>query len=263
LALAGCIAFCTAGSDSAEAGTFLKNGVKAHDRSGLRTIRPPAPGERRFSRPSPGQRARPRAQPSQAWFWEITEPGIAAASPARWASAIETLREARRERAPLYGERLLRRIAERWGAEIRTAARRHEISEALLLAVVTVESAGRPRARSPKGAMGLMQLIPATAQRFGVRDAYDSHQNVHGGAAYLDFLLEHFEGDPLLTLAGYNAGEGAVMRHRGVPPYAETRDYVVRVLDALVAAEPLCPRPPETPRAACAFRLPKSVTPPA
>jgi len=106
-----------------------------------------------------------------------------------------------------------------------------------------------------------MQLIPATARRFGVRDAYDPEQNIHGGAAYLAWLLEHFQEDIVLALAGYNAGEGAVRKHGGVPPYAETRNYVVRVLDALVAAEALCQRPPDTPRTACALPLPKRVPP--
>ena len=80
-----------------------------------------------------------------------------------------------------------------------------------------------------------MQLIPATARRFNVKDAYDPSQNIAGGAAYLNWLLKEFNGDVLLALAGYNAGEGAVRKHKGVPPYKETRDYVVKVLDAIVA----------------------------
>jgi soluble lytic murein transglycosylase-like protein len=98
-----------------------------------------------------------------------------------------------------------------------------------------------------------MQLIPATARRFGVADSFDPAQNIEGGAAYLDWLLETFREDPILALAGYNAGEGAVEKHRGVPPYAETRDYVVKVFDALAAARALCAAPADSPRRACGW----------
>lgn len=108
----------------------------------------------------------------------------------------------------------------------RRAADRHGIDPALVLAVMRIESGFDARALSPKGAMGLMQLMPDTAARFGVRDAYDPEQNLRGGAAYLRFLLERFEGDVALAGAAYNAGEGAVDRHGGVPPYAETQAYV-------------------------------------
>ena len=93
-------------------------------------------------------------------------------------------------------------------------------------AVILAESAGRQWATSPKGAMGLMQLLPATARRFGVADPFDPAQNVAGGTRYLRWLLDRFGGDVTLALAGYNAGEGAVERHGGVPPYRETRNYV-------------------------------------
>jgi len=145
------------------------------------------------------------------------------------------------------------RIASAYGAEISKAALEHRVSEALILAVIAVESNGRVRAKSNTDAHGLMQLIPATAKRFGVSNVYDAAQNIEGGAAYLNFLLAEFEGDVILALAGYNAGEGAVAKHGGVPPYAETRDYVVKVLDALVASEGLCLLPPEGPRNRCAW----------
>jgi len=95
--------------------------------------------------------------------------------------------------------------------------------------VIGTESNFNPKARSPKNAQGLMQLIPETAQRFNVRDSYDPVQNIRGGMAYLRWLLAYFEGDVVLATAGYNAGEGAVDRYRGVPPYRETREYVKRI----------------------------------
>lgn len=104
------------------------------------------------------------------------------------------------------------------------------LQPALVLAVIGAESGFNSRARSPKNAQGLMQLIPATAERFGVQDPYDPVQNLQGGMAYLRWLLAYFEGDVRLTLAGYNAGEGAVVRYGGVPPYAETQAYVEKII---------------------------------
>ena len=99
--------------------------------------------------------------------------------------------------------------------------------------MVEAESNFNPQARSPKDAQGLMQLIPATADRFGVKDVWDPEQNLNGGMAYLRWLLDHFDGDVKLALAGYNAGEGAVEKHGGVPPYQETQSYVARILRRL------------------------------
>lgn len=113
--------------------------------------------------------------------------------------------------------------------EITQAATDFGVPEALLRAVIHAESAFRPGALSHANAQGLMQLIPATAERFGVADPWDPAQNIRGGAEYLAWLLRHFEGDVVKALAGYNAGEGAVRRHGGVPPYSETQAYVVRV----------------------------------
>jgi len=99
----------------------------------------------------------------------------------------------------------------------------------LVLAVIAAESAFDKTAVSPKGAQGLMQLMPDTASRFGVSNAFDPVQNLRGGMTYLAWLIENFRGDLDLALAGYNAGEGAVEQHRGIPPYQETREYVRRI----------------------------------
>ncbi|MDE2180452.1 MAG: lytic transglycosylase domain-containing protein [candidate division NC10 bacterium] len=109
-------------------------------------------------------------------------------------------------------------------------AAEYELDPALIRAVIQVESNFNRKAVSRKGAQGLMQLMPATIWRFSVGDAYDPHENIGAGARYLRQLLDLFRGDLTLALAAYNAGENAVLRYRGVPPYAETRDYVTKVL---------------------------------
>ena len=103
---------------------------------------------------------------------------------------------------------------------------------ALVRAVIEAESNWNPRARSHKGAGGLMQLIPTTAQRFGAYDVFNPQQNVDAGTKYLKTLLQRYNGNLDLALAAYNAGEGAVDRAHGVPPIRETRDYVLKVQNA-------------------------------
>ena len=105
----------------------------------------------------------------------------------------------------------------------------YDVEPRLALAVITVESNFEPRAQSAKNARGLMQLIPETAERFGVRNVFDPAENVRGGLAYLRWLLAYYRGRVVLAAAAYNAGEGAVDRHRGVPPYPETQNYVRRI----------------------------------
>lgn len=128
----------------------------------------------------------------------------------------------------------------------RTEARRHGVDVTLVLAVIGRESGFDPRARSPRGAMGLMQLMPDTARRFGVVDPWDPAENLRGGCAYLRWLIERYDGDIRLVLAAYNAGEGAVDGYGGVPPYPETRAYVAALAapDRPASRSPLSPRPP-------------------
>jgi Transglycosylase SLT domain len=108
-------------------------------------------------------------------------------------------------------------------------SRAHQVDPKLVDAVMRVESGYQADARSPKGALGLMQLIPATAARFGVQNPFDPAQNIRGGVEYLGELLKTFNGDVPLTLAAYNAGEGAVLHYDGIPPYQETQSYVRKV----------------------------------
>ena len=117
-----------------------------------------------------------------------------------------------------------------WDDVIDFHAHEQGIRPDLVRAVIQVESAFNPRARSNKGAMGLMQLMPATARDLGVRNAYDPLENIRGGVAYLRTLLDQFNGNEELALAAYNAGAGAVNKYGGtIPPYRETRDYVSRI----------------------------------
>ncbi len=114
-------------------------------------------------------------------------------------------------------------------AIIETHSSRHGVDADLVRAVIQAESAFNPLARSPKGAMGLMQLMPATAAELGVQNAYDADENVSGGVAYLKSLLVRYKGNEERALAAYNAGPGAVEKYGAVPPYRETRNYVAKI----------------------------------
>ncbi|MBI2291090.1 MAG: lytic transglycosylase domain-containing protein, partial [Betaproteobacteria bacterium] len=119
------------------------------------------------------------------------------------------------------------------GSEIEQLVRRlapqYAVDWKLVMAVISVESAFNSAAVSPKNAQGLMQLIPETAERFGVKKVFDPVENIKGGLAYLRWLLAFFQGDVPLVVAAYNAGERAVEKYRGIPPYAETRNYVRKI----------------------------------
>jgi soluble lytic murein transglycosylase-like protein len=116
-----------------------------------------------------------------------------------------------------------------FNALVESIAAQHQLSPDLIHSVIKVESNYNPNAVSPKGALGLMQLIPATARRFGVSDVFDPVENIQGGVKYLKYLLDLYGNDFRLALAAYNAGEKAVAKYGDVPPYAETRNYVVQV----------------------------------
>ncbi|KKK50979.1 hypothetical protein LCGC14_3119610, partial [marine sediment metagenome] len=129
----------------------------------------------------------------------------------------------------------------------------YSIDRALIFAYMRQESNFKTGAKSSAGARGLMQLMPATAARFGVTDRSDAPQNIRGGVTYLNWLMGEFDNDPLLALAGYNAGEGAVRKYAGVPPYSETRAYIPKVLAAWSVARGLCLTPPQFVTDGCVF----------
>ena len=124
-----------------------------------------------------------------------------------------------------------------FAAIIDAVAVRHGVDPALVYAVIEVESAYRPAARSPKGAMGLMQLMPATAKRYAVADPFDPLANIEAGTRYLRSLLDRYDDDVDSALAAYNAGEGPVGKFGGVPPYPETLRYVAKIRELVDAAQ--------------------------
>jgi hypothetical protein len=190
-----------------------------------------------------------------AWFWDEVSPAIADRT-GRFSHALASLTQGPGG-ASVAAPRLqhLQGIAQAHGSEILQATVGTEVSPALVLAVISVESAGKADAVSHAGAEGLMQLIPATADRFAVKDSFDPTQNIAGGVAYLDWLMKEFDRDPLMVIAAYNAGENAVKGNGGVPPFAETRDYVPKVLAAWAVARGLCVTPPELMTDGCVFAV--------
>lgn len=239
---------------AADAGTLPQVGASTDFT--FRTVRPPAPGaSRRIAFPSENE-PRAAARKSDAgrshWFWSTVSTSRDAADSARLSQVLGALGpELSRRGAARGADRTADQVLRDHGVALFRASKRENLSPTLLLAVISVESAGRTDAVSPKGAQGLMQLMPATARRFGVRDALDPAQNIAGGARYLSFLLDMFDQDAVLALAAYNAGEGAVTRHDGVPPYAETRDYVARALAGFEVLRARCASPPDGARDPC------------
>ena len=194
----------------------------------------------------------PEAPSDFAWYWEVVSPALGVDTAARFRAALALVEK---ERTKIGAPRLqtLQRIVNAHGVDILTSTIGTEVSPAFALAVIAVESAGQTDAISHAGATGLMQLMPATAARFGVIDSKIAKDNIRGGVAYLDWLLKEFNRDPVMALAGYNAGEGAVSKHAGVPPFAETRGYVPKVLAAWTVARNLCVTPPDLISDGCVF----------
>ena len=191
---------------------------------------------------------------SSDWFWDDI-PASRDDSAGRYQAVMRLLATAPQASGlPVARAETLLELAETHGARILQETVGTSVSPALVLAVMAVESHGDTAALSSAGAQGLMQLIPATAERFGVTDVYDADQNIAGGVAYLDWLMAEFDRDPVLVLAGYNAGEGAVRGANGVPDYTETRNYVPRVMATWMLARALCVTPPELVSDGCVFR---------
>lgn len=190
------------------------------------------------------------------WYWLGVSPKLEDSGPGRLRDAVLYLDkgpEGKTVPAPRLQQ--MQDIAKTYGADILTATIGTEVSPALVLAVIGIESAGKSGAVSTAGATGLMQLMPDTAKRFGVTDSTIAEQNIKGGVAYLNWLMKEFDRDPVMVLAGYNAGEGSVRKHSGVPPFAETRAYVPKVLAAWKVARGLCLTPPELVTDGCVFAV--------
>lgn len=190
------------------------------------------------------------------WFWNAISPALADMNPGRLEPAVAQINAAP-EGQMITPPRLqaLQVIAQAHGINILRQTVGTSVSPALVLAVIAVESGGDSRAVSKAGAMGLMQLMPDTAARFGVDDGFDVSENIRGGVAYLDWLMEKFDRDPILVLAAYNAGEGNVRDNDGVPPFAETRAYVPKVLAAWQVTRAMCITPPELISDGCVFSV--------
>ncbi len=235
----------------------------------------PAPGARRLNiQIDPEEQARllaaapmPPAEPTEAavsapdgapapygWFWDEVSPALGDGA-GRFERAMAVLGLASAPDPAVPRLQQLQDIAAQHGTEILAATVGTNVSPALALAVIAIESGGRADAVSRSGAVGLMQLIPATADRFAVTDSTHAGQNIRGGVAYLDWLMGAFGRDPVLVLAAYNAGENAVRGAGGVPAYPETRAYVPRVLAAWALARGLCLTQPELVSDGCVFAV--------
>ncbi|MGR3616058.1 MAG: lytic transglycosylase domain-containing protein [Paracoccaceae bacterium] len=203
--------------------------------------------------PVPSKEGEVVAEPvgSLGWFWDEVSPELTSSGPGRLDDALLAIRA--KGAVPTPRLQLLQEIAQAHGVPILMSTVGTNVSPALVLAVIAVESSGHEDAVSGAGAQGLMQLMPDTADRFSVVDSFAAEENIDGGVQYLDWLLQEFDNDPILALAGYNAGEGSVRNYSGVPPFAETRDYVPKVLAAFDVARGLCATPPELISDGCVF----------
>lgn len=252
----GCVAFAAVSAVSADE-------PKPFADFTFKRVKVPAPGTQRRITVQIEPQAEPEKPPAEEkpaadatadpydWYWAEISPSLAASAPGRLPKAVLHLQNG--PGVPTPRLQTLQKIMATYRTQILTSTVGTQVSPALVLAVISTESTGRAAAVSPAGATGLMQLMPDTASRFGVTDIADPAENIRGGVAYLDWLMGEFGGDPLLVLAGYNAGENAVRRYEGVPPFAETRAYVPKVLAAWAVARGLCLTPPELISDGCAF----------
>lgn len=241
----------------------MADAPKPYPQFTFKRVAPPAPGANKritvqiapkdpvADRPAEVPDA-PAAAGTYDWYWAEVSPDMAASGPGRLGAAVAAL-SSQTPGVPTPRLQQVQALAAAHGIDLLRATVGTDVSPALALAVIAVESGGDVTAESSKGAQGLMQLIPATAERFGVADSTDPAQNIAGGVAYLDWLMKEFGRDPVLVLAAYNAGEGAVRSHGGVPPFPETRDYVPKVLAAWTVARGLCLTPPELVSDGCVF----------
>lgn len=220
------------------------------------TMMPPSADESETAAEVASAAPRPDIPQNIAWFWQNVSWDMSASGPGRLADGLSALNAAPAD-ARFHGPSLqaLSDIARAHGSNILRETVGTQVSPALVLALISVESGGRPEVVSHAGAQGLMQLMPATAARFSVSNSLDPMQNIRGGVAYLDWLMGTFDNDPILVLAGYNAGEGSVREHGGVPPFSETRAYVPKVLAAWNVARGLCVTPPELMTDGCVFAV--------
>ncbi len=208
--------------------------------------------------PTPANPSAPQVpyQEQYTWFWDKVSREYDAANPARLAKveAVIANPPAGAKAISKPSASTLSRIAKDHNAALQDAYLKYDVSPAYLISLIWAESAGNPKAISSAGAGGLMQLMPGTADRFQVKDRFDPKDSIRGGAEYLFVLLTLFRQDPLLALAGYNAGENAVISYDGIPPFRETRDYVPKVMAAWTVAKTLCVTPPAAVTDGCVFR---------
>ncbi|CUI65082.1 Soluble lytic murein transglycosylase precursor [Cognatishimia activa] len=216
---------------------------------------PPAPGVTQpLIPPADTLNTATPAQSLYEWFWASIDASPETPNPGRLADAVEAvITPDGKQSLPPPRLQSMQDIATAYGRDILLATIGTEVSPAIALAVIYTESAGNPAAVSKAGALGLMQLMPVTVERFEVADATLPSDNIKGGVAFLDVLLKRYNGDPILALAAYNAGEGAVRDHGGVPPFPETKNYVPRVMSAYSVARGLCTTQPLLPSDPCIF----------
>ncbi|PKP69033.1 MAG: lytic murein transglycosylase [Alphaproteobacteria bacterium HGW-Alphaproteobacteria-4] len=214
----------------------------------LRAVMPPPEA------PTAAAAEAPAGPDPYGWFWSEVSPALSDGA-GRFQQAMVVLGRTPGADQAVPRLQQLQDIAAKHGKDILAATVGTNVSPALVLAVIAIESGGRADAVSRSGAVGLMQLIPATAERFRVADSTEARQNIRGGVAYLDWLMREFGNDPVLVLAAYNSGENSVKGAGGVPPYPETRAYVPKVLAAWALARGLCLTQPELVSDGCVFAV--------